>query len=207
MATKFIHQIARQEDIKQTVKGNYLLGLNDPRVAFVGRSNVGKSSIINALFNTKLARVSNEPGKTRAIYFYHYQPPFEQAYVVADLPGYGYAKVSQSERQRWAHFIQSYLNSDPLLKQVFLLWDGKVGPTEQDLQSLEFFLAQEKMIHIVMTKVDRIKNQKSRVQMEKKVAEILESYDCSDLPLYWTSSKTKKGLAEIKKFLRECPNE
>ncbi|MBO4799076.1 MAG: YihA family ribosome biogenesis GTP-binding protein, partial [Lachnospiraceae bacterium] len=106
-----------------------------PEVAFAGKSNVGKSSLINALMNRKsLARTSAQPGKTQTINFYNIN---EEMYLV-DLPGYGYAKVSQSEKEKWGKLIEKYLKNSKHLKAVFLLVDIRHEPTANDKQMYEW---------------------------------------------------------------------
>ena len=122
-------------------------------IAFAGRSNVGKSTLINKLFNRKsLARVSSVPGKTANINFYG----MENIYFV-DLPGYGYAKVSRSEKERWSGLIEGYLNSDRDLRLVFLLVDMRHAPSADDLDMINYLIDTELPFVIVLTKADKLK--------------------------------------------------
>lgn len=124
-----------------------------PEVAFAGRSNVGKSSLINKLIKRKkLARVSNTPGRTREINFFEVNGQF----VLADLPGYGYARVSKERKAAWRPLIEGYLKRSPALRGVVLLLDVRRYPTEDDLQMLEFLAAIGTPTIIVATKIDKL---------------------------------------------------
>lgn len=123
-----------------------------PEVAFAGRSNVGKSSLLNKLFNRKsLARVSSVPGKTITINFYKVDDV-----RFADLPGYGYAKVAKSEKKRWADMLEGYFNSDRDIKLVVQLVDMRHPPTKDDLMMLEFLQSKGFDFVVVMTKSDKL---------------------------------------------------
>jgi GTP-binding protein len=129
-----------------------------PEIAFLGRSNVGKSSVINALLGTKLARTSNTPGRTRSINFYEVrragQPKPEMLF--ADLPGYGYAKVSREISQDWARFVDPYLHQRSVLALCFALVDANVPPQDSDQQLVEFLKAAGRPHVLVATKCDRL---------------------------------------------------
>ncbi len=124
-----------------------------PQVAFAGRSNVGKSSLLNALLGRAgLARVSRTPGRTRGIAFFE----VEGRYAFADLPGYGYAKVSREERGRWKELVEGYLGSCRLLRRVYLLVDARRGPGEEE-RMLAGYLAERRIPHRwVGTKADKL---------------------------------------------------
>jgi len=167
-------------------------------VAFVGRSNVGKSSLLNTLANNfKLAKVSSQPGKTRSINFFLVDGKF----FLVDLPGYGFAKVPFSEQKRWRELIESYLKGRDKLKGVFLLIDSKVGPTEKDVQMKEWLDFYGIPYIVVATKVDRLKG-RERSSLEKRVK---EAFKDSSLRLIPFSSKTREGrdalLKELKNLL------
>lgn len=124
-----------------------------PEVAFAGRSNVGKSSLINKLIKRKkLARVSNTPGRTREINFFEVNGQF----VLADLPGYGYAKVSKERKAAWRPLIEGYLKRSPALRGVVLLLDVRRYPTEDDLLMLEFLAEIGTPTIVVATKIDKL---------------------------------------------------
>lgn len=131
-----------------------------PEIAFAGKSNVGKSSLINALMNRKsYARISATPGKTQTINFYNIN---EEIYLV-DLPGYGYAKVSEEEKQKWGQLIEKYLHGSSQLKAVFLLIDIRHDPSANDKMMYDWVVAQGYQPIIIATKLDKIK----RSQIDK----------------------------------------
>ena len=131
-----------------------------PEIAFAGTSNVGKSSLINALMNRKsYARISATPGKTQTINFYNIN---EEMYLV-DLPGYGYAKVSEEEKQKWGQLIEKYLHGSSQLKAVFLLIDIRHDPSANDKMMYDWVVAQGYQPIIIATKLDKIK----RSQIDK----------------------------------------
>ncbi len=164
-------------------------------VAFVGRSNVGKSSLLNTLANNfKLARVSSEPGKTRSINFYLVDGKF----FLVDLPGYGFAKVPLKEQRRWRELIEGYLKGRDRLKGIFLLVDSRVGPTEKDIQMKEWLEFYGIPYVVVATKVDKLKRSE-RQGLEKRILGKLGS-DVDVIPF---SSKTREGRDKLLKKLRE----
>lgn len=131
-----------------------------PEIAFAGKSNVGKSSLINALMNRKsYARISATPGKTQTINFYNIN---EEMYLV-DLPGYGYAKISEEEKQKWGQLIEKYLHGSSQLKAVFLLIDIRHDPSANDKMMYDWVVAQGYQPIIIATKLDKIK----RSQIDK----------------------------------------
>ena len=141
------------------------LPVNDkPEIAFAGKSNVGKSSLINALINRKsLARISATPGKTQTINFYNING---EMYLV-DLPGYGYAKVSEKEKEAWGKMIERYLHQSAMLKAVFLLIDIRHEPSKNDKMMYDWILHQGYEPVIIATKLDKIK--KSQLSKQLKV--------------------------------------
>jgi GTP-binding protein len=168
------------------------LPINDkPEVAFAGKSNVGKSSLINALMNRKsLARTSSQPGKTQTINFYNINN--EMYYV--DLPGYGYAKVAQSTKEKWGKMIEKYLRTSKQLKLVFLLLDIRHEPSQNDKNMYDWIVYQGFQPVIIATKLDKI----NRSQIQKQVKLIKESLEVVPgtqiLPF---SATTKQGREEI----------
>jgi len=144
-----------------------------PEVAFVGRSNVGKSSMINTLAHRKkLVRVSNTPGRTRTLNFFDVtleQGPRKRVVRLCDLPGYGFAKVSKSERESWQGMITGYLQGRDLLKVVVSIIDAEVGPSQDDVAMLDLLEGLPPRILVVATKLDRLAPGK-RVQRVKALA-------------------------------------
>lgn len=160
-------------------------------VAFAGKSNVGKSSLINALMNRKsLARTSAQPGKTQTINFYN----INDAMYLVDLPGYGYAKVSESEKEKWGRMIERYLQTSKKLKAVFLLIDIRHDPSANDRQMYEWMVYQGYAPIIIATKLDKIK----RSQIQKNMKAIREGLQVQPgtiiIPF---SAETKQGRDEI----------
>jgi GTP-binding protein len=164
-----------------------------PEVAFLGRSNVGKSSVINALVGSKLARTSSTPGRTRSINFFEIrragQPKPELLFT--DLPGYGYAKVSREISQDWSRFVDPYLQERSTLALCLALIDSNVPPQESDRQLLEFLAATRRNHVIVATKCDRL----SANQLHKSLRDMKEKYD--GVPIFPFSAKTGDGKDEL----------
>ena len=129
-----------------------------PEVAFLGRSNVGKSSVINSLLGTKIARTSSTPGRTRAINFFEVRWPGKPApeVIFADLPGYGYARVPRDVSGQWGGFVEPYLKERRSLALCLALVDLNVPPQESDKQLLDFLLASERSLVVVGTKADKL---------------------------------------------------
>ena len=162
-----------------------------PEVAFAGKSNVGKSSLINALMNRKsYACCSSQPGKTETINFYN----INDAMYLVDLPGYGYAKVSEQEKIKWGQLIERYLHSSAQLKAVFLLIDIRHAPSENDRIMYQWIVEQGFHPIIIATKLDKIK--RSQVQKQMKVLrEGLKLIPGTTIIPF--SSQTKQGRDEI----------
>jgi GTP-binding protein len=134
-----------------------------PEVAFAGRSNVGKSSLINRLVNRKkAARVSNTPGRTREINFFEVNDQF----VLADLPGYGYARISKEQRAAWRPLIEGYLRDNPMLRGVVQLLDARHQPSDDDLQMLDFLASVRTPTIVVATKIDKVKTAERVARIE-----------------------------------------
>lgn len=160
-------------------------------IAFAGKSNVGKSSLINALMNRKaLARTSSQPGKTQTINFYNIN---DELYFV-DLPGYGYAKVSEQEKAKWGKMVEKYLHQSKVLRAVFLLIDIRHEPSANDRQMYEWILSNGFHPIIIATKLDKIK----RSQIQKQVKLVKEGLGVEKgtivIPF---SAETKQGREEI----------
>lgn len=169
-------------------------------IAFAGRSNVGKSTLINKLFNRKnLARVSSVPGKTATINFYKLENIF-----FADFPGYGYAKVSKSEKQRWSELIEGYLNSDRDFYLVFLLIDMRHAPSADDLQMIDYLIETERPFVIVLTKADKLKKSERISRMEKFAEEIPHFDEIHTVPF---SSQTFEGVEELRKIIDDISSQ
>lgn len=166
-------------------------------IAFSGRSNVGKSSLINKIFNRKsLAKVSSVPGKTVTINFF----TLENIFIV-DLPGYGYAKVSKSEKKGWGDLIGGYLeNPERDLELVFQLIDMRHAPTKDDIQMINFLIDYEIPFVIVFTKVDKLK----RTAREERLRAFEQEIPCfEDITCIPFSTVTGEGVDEIRRIIEE----
>ena len=162
-----------------------------PEVAFAGKSNVGKSSLINALMNRKsYARTSSQPGKTQTINFYN----INDAMYLVDLPGYGYANASPAVKAKWGKMIEKYLRQSANLKQVFLLVDIRHDPSENDVMMYDWILHNGYRPVIIATKLDKLK----RSQIAKHVKAVRAGLGLKeDDILIPFSSQTKQGLDEL----------
>ena len=150
-------------------------------IAFVGRSNVGKSSFINAFLGRKnLARTSSKPGKTRTINFYNIDKKFR----LVDLPGYGYAKVSKTEKAKWDKLINEYLHQRENLKEVFLLVDIRHAPTKQDKEMYDWIIDSGFTGFVIATKYDKI----PKTHLKKHIKEIMKTLNIDDEGLIFAYS-------------------
>lgn len=163
-----------------------------PQFAFAGRSNVGKSSLINAVLKRKsIARVSQTPGKTQAVQFYLVN---ERFYLV-DLPGYGYAKVPQSIRRTWGALVQGYIESSDALRLIFLLLDVRRSPSGEDLQMHHWSQAASIEERILLTKSDKLSN----ISLIKQRELIAGELEIDPSHLITTSAETKKGIDDVRR--------
>ncbi len=169
-------------------------------IAFAGRSNVGKSSLINKVFNRKnLARVSAVPGKTATINFYS----LENIYLV-DLPGYGYAKVAKSDKVRWSGLIEGYLHDDRDLRLVFQLIDMRHPPTGDDIHMINFLIESEMPFAIVFTKADKLSKREREERMAGFAAEIPYFDDIEKVEF---SAQTGEGAEKIRQIIEEIADD
>jgi len=164
-----------------------------PEIAFLGRSNVGKSSVINSLVGDKVARTSSTPGRTRSINFFEIRWPGkpQPELIFADLPGYGYAKISREISQEWPKFIEPYLNERPTLGLCVVLIDANVPPQQSDRQLLDFLSASDRNFLLVATKSDRLSNN----QLHNALRTLTQEYPAAR-PLPY-SAKTGAGRDEL----------
>ncbi len=172
--------------LKSEIEFNEYKGFGVPEIMLAGRSNVGKSSFINMLSNNnKLAKVSATQGKTKLVNFFL----FNKEFVIADLPGYGYAETSKVEQQRWGKIIDSYIENAKNLVGAVLLVDVRHLPTEQDKQMLQFFTFNNIPVTIVATKYDKIK----KAERMKKISDIAKDLKVGVENIYLISSETAYG--------------
>jgi GTP-binding protein len=163
-----------------------------PEIAFLGRSNVGKSSLLNALVGEKAAKVSSTPGRTRAINFFALLDPSNRPRLVfADLPGYGYAKISKSISAGWPAFIEPYLAIRSTLKLCICLVDSNVPPQQSDLQLIDWLRAAGRDFAVVATKIDRL----SGNQRTRNLAALKKGLETDEVLAI--SSKTGAGMKDL----------
>ena len=174
---------------------------SSPEVAFAGKSNVGKSSLINGLLNRKsLARTSSQPGKTQTINYYNVN---DMLYLV-DLHGYGYAKVSEEVREKWGRMIERYLHGSRQLKAVFLLVDIRHAPSENDRTMYQWILYQGYEPVIIATKLDKIK----RSQVSRQLKILKEGLDVKPgTKMIPFSAETRQGRDEIWELIEDVTKE
>lgn len=174
-----------------------------PEYAFIGRSNVGKSSLINMLCHiNKLARVSNTPGRTRNVEHFRVEGTLtsKSPWMLADLPGYGFAKASKAERAVWEKMIQNYLRKRESLQNVFLLIDSRLEPQQNDLDMVQWLGEEQIPFALVFTKSDKLKQPKIQSNVAQFKRKLKETWE--ELPtLFITSSETSKGRDELLGFI------
>lgn len=165
-----------------------------PEVVFAGRSNVGKSSLINSLFNQKtLARVSATPGKTATINFFE-----TENLIFADLPGYGYAKVSRGEKRRWAQLMEGYFAQDRDIALVLSLVDSRHPPTQDDQMMVRFLVENELPFVVILTKIDKLSSRQRQERLEAIRGELPWGKQIIFLPF---SAQTGEGREELRALL------
>lgn len=177
------------------------LGPSTAEVCFVGRSNVGKSTLINALCGQTIARVSRTPGRTRMINVF----TVGQDRWLVDLPGYGYAEVPKNERRDWGPMIEGYLMGRPTLRMIFTLIDAQVGPTKLDIQMHEWLVSLGLPWKIVATKADQVKSS----QTTKQRKNLLQVFGLDQKDVAWVSAREGTGMPalklEVARFLTSSP--
>ncbi len=170
-----------------------------PEYAFIGRSNVGKSSLINMLTNQrKLAKTSGTPGKTRLLNYFI----INESWYLVDLPGYGFANVSKKERKKWSRMIKQYALERKKLTGMFVLIDSRHSPQQSDLDFMKFLGINTVPFAMIFTKIDKISKLKLKQNIENYQKEMLKTWD--EMPLNFTSSATEHtGKEEILDFIEQ----
>lgn len=178
---------------------NQLPASNAPEIAFAGRSNVGKSSLLNKLFNRKsLARISSVPGKTVTINFYDVD-----GIKFVDLPGYGYAKISRREKERFGELMEGYFQSGRNIMLVVQLVDMRHKPSADDYAMIEFMKQMNIPFVIVMTKSDKLKVKEYKKRLDASKEELAVAGDVKIIPF---SSQNGEGVEELKKIIKQAIN-
>ncbi len=173
-----------------------------PEVAFLGRSNVGKSSVINSLLGTKIAKTSSTPGRTRSINFFEVRWPGkpQPELIFTDLPGYGYAKLSREVSSQWPSFIEPYLNDRPTLALCLALVDVNVPPQAADRQLVEFLASSGRPFVVVATKSDRLSGNHLRNALQAMASEFPQA------SVIAFSARTGVGREELWRAIRSAIN-
>jgi GTP-binding protein len=201
MAAKFLWTLADASQLESAFNGAFLNGRREGRVAFVGRSNVGKSSLINRVVGTKLAQTSAQPGKTRALHFYDWT---DGRKIIVDLPGYGFAKQSKDDRDAWAALISDYLAADAGLECAIVLIDARNGPTDKDLDAIDFLRSESIPMLFAITKVDLWKTQSDRAKRKREIETTLKELGYGPELIFFTSAGKGLGIREIQAEIRKA---
>ena len=199
-------KIVSAEFIKGAINSKQFPQIGVPEFAFFGRSNAGKSSLINMLLNRKnLVKTGSKPGMTREINFFSVnapagKQPSAESFCIADLPGYGFAQVSQAERKRIDAMLYDYCTSRSTLKTVFLLMDIRRDPAEIELQTLQFFREHNIPAVLTATKADKL----SKNEQAKQLLALASFFECSKDEIIVTSSTKKTGREKLLQHLSAC---
>lgn len=190
-------RIKNAKFIKSEANLSGFAGFSMPEIAVVGRSNVGKSSFINMLANNKkLAKTSSTPGRTRLVNFFEFlgsDNNNDKKFMLVDLPGYGFAKASTAEQNRWKDMIEGYLDITQNLKNIILLVDIRHEPTIKDLQMFDYLFRCNINTTIVATKADKL----SKSQIQKNIAQIAKSFKIGIDNIFVTSAENGYGKDKI----------
>ena len=174
---------------------NKIPTFNKPEVCFIGRSNVGKSSLINRIAkNKKLAKTSKTPGRTQSINLFS----ISDRLIFADLPGYGFANFPETLKKKLYYLIRNYIEKRIFLKNVFLLIDGKIGIKESDLETINFFIKKNISFAVILTKIDKCKKDLLNNNI-KEIKNLLNNNSSNHYNIFSTSSFRNEGIKDIQK--------
>ena len=199
-------KIVSAEFIKGAINSKQFPQIGVPEFAFFGRSNAGKSSLINMLLNRKnLVKTGSKPGMTREINFFTVnapasKPPSAESFCIADLPGYGFAQVSQAERKRIDAMLYDYCTTRSTLKTVFLLMDIRRDPAEIELQTLQFFREHNIPAVLTATKADKL----TKNEQANQLLALASFFECSKDEIVVTSATKKTGREKLLQHLSAC---
>ena len=175
-----------------------------PEIAFIGASNVGKSSLINAVFAKKIAIVSSTPGRTRQLNFFKIAG-FRDGFMMVDMPGYGFAKAKVEKIQHWQDVSFDYLMNRPNLKRIFLLIDATKGLKNHDLEVISIFTQNNIFFQIVLTKIDKL-NLEDQEKSSQEIVKKLEDFPSFCSKIIKTSSSKKYGIEDLQNSIVEVLN-
>ena len=182
-------KITNAEFITSAASKEQFIKTDKPVIAVCGKSNVGKSSFINMLANRKkLAKVSKDPGRTRLVNYFDYGE-----FILADLPGYGFARVSKAEKQKWARLLDDFFSEKESIARVFALADIRHDPTADDRQMVDYLYYHLVPFTVIATKADKL----SKAQQANGVTKIAAVYKCGKDNVIATSAQTRQGLEQI----------
>ena len=188
---QFIASAFKPEEMPKMLKAN---GHPMPEIAIVGRSNVGKSSLINHLLNnSKLAKTSSTPGKTQSINFF----AVDEQIALVDLPGYGYAKVPKAVKKIWAGFIDLYLKKRATLQLILLLLDSRRDPTEEDYALIKWAAFHQKPLLLIFTKSDKLSDREKREKMSTSLDFMKNAFPAAPLHFLYYSIKDPNARIEL----------
>ena len=195
---KFLGGVVKATDVEGLKTGDF------PHFIFAGRSNVGKSSLLNALTNSKCARVSQSPGKTREMNFFQWgltRAPADRC-VLVDLPGYGYARVAATLRKQWGNEISQWLKADDRICLVVALVDGRHGYLDNDVELIEFLRDNDLPFLVAFTKMDKWKSKSQQRTAEKKLTDVSQKLGVEHY--VFVSAVAKEGTRPLLNTLREA---
>ena len=191
-------KITNAEFITSAASKAQFIKTEKPIIAVCGKSNVGKSSFINMLANRKkLAKVSKEPGRTRLINYFDFG-----GFILADLPGYGFARVSKQEKLKWAKLLDDFFAEKSSISHVFSLADIRHEPTADDEQMIEYLYYHLVPFTVIATKADKL----SKAQQARSVTQIAATYKCGADNIIATSSETRHGLEKVLEIIEKVVN-